>query len=123
MSAADRQVRVRIELMAPIPVGHHVTVYALEQRQEHFVAPTSWEPSPHSIACDDDAHIVYTDRFVGDEALSYGHLKLPEDHRYRISLEPPIRGRVMACTVRTDRGDGILNTTTLQIELDLEGYR
>jgi len=114
-------VKLDVPVIAPIPVGNHVTIYALEERKEGFFGTGEWEPTAMKIVCDDDTRIVYTGRFVPADSLRYGAIRLVEGG-FRIAGEP-LRGRVVACALLTDHGDMILMQTRLEIELDAGAYR
>ncbi|MBI2394008.1 MAG: hypothetical protein HYV09_30840 [Deltaproteobacteria bacterium] len=110
-----------IPLIAPVPVGHHVTIHGLEERNESFFGGAEWVASEMKIVCDDETRIVYTGRFVATDSLRYDALQQLSSN-YRLAPDP-LRGHVTACTLLTDHGDGIRMKTLLELEPDAGGYR
>ena len=117
--------RIKLEIIAPIPVGHHVTAIPLEHKQViDFSGGENWLPTSTMIVCDDTTRIVYTARGVGSESMTYEALAFDPGSSLRMSNAlAPIRGTVTSCVVRTDYGDGIRMETVLGVEPDPTGYR
>jgi hypothetical protein len=114
-------IKVQASFVAAIPHGHHVTVFALEIQG---LFSSEFSPTKQVIICDDDTRVVYANRGIGGEDFFYHSLELGPDSPFRISPTlPPLRGRVVACTVRTDSGSTVYNETTLLIEPDQQPYR
>lgn len=114
--------RVILDCIAPIPVGHHVMLVPLEKLR-HGRGGT-WVPVSTMIACDDDARALYTIAAVGSASMKYGSLTFDEDSWYRISPElPSISGTVTACVVRTGQRLGVQLVTVLELEPDPAPYR
>ena len=117
--------RIELEILAPIPVGHHVTAIPLERKQLlDFSGGDNWLPTSQMIVCDDDTRIVYTARGVGSATMTYEAIAFDHDSSVRVSRAlAPLRGRVVSCVVRTDWGDNVTMGTVLTIEPDPVGYR
>lgn len=113
--------KLEVPVIAPIPVGHHVTVFRLERANERLLGGTEWVEHEMMIVCDDDTRIVYTGRFVPAESLRYDAIRLDQT-RCRIAANP-VRGVVTACAVLTDHGDGVAMKTLFELELDSGTYR
>ncbi|MGZ3417499.1 MAG: hypothetical protein ACXVEF_27380 [Polyangiales bacterium] len=65
-----------------------------------------FSPTKQMIVCDDDTRVVYTSRSIGGSNLFYDSIQFAPDSSFRVSpVLPPLRGRVVGCTVRTDNGD------------------
>lgn len=117
-------VLLNLSIFAPVPVGNHVTVIPLERRALLDFSGQSWVPTQTGIVCDDDTRIVYTARGVGHESMTYDAIAFAPDSNVRVSQsQPPLRGRVTSCVVRSDQGDSVFLTTILGVEPDPTGYR
>jgi hypothetical protein len=112
-------VSLRLEVIAPVPVGHHVTIHPIEERAGTAKKPEWIRDDAMAVVCDDVTKIVYTGRFVASGPLRPGNIHVDGDKR----LGKPITGTVVSCTVLTDHGDGIRMTTHFEIELDTTTYR
>jgi hypothetical protein len=112
--------KFELRLIAPIPVGHPVTIHFLEERSESLLGQAKWSESDMHIVSDDETRIVYTGRFVPAKSLVHGAIDLG-DGSYRIARR--VRGRVTACALLTDHGDGIRKSTLLEIDEGPAGYR
>lgn len=105
---------------APVPVGHRVTVLALERLVSPiFGGPSRWERMEQVLVCDEESRIVYADKQVRlHQEASYEQLRFG-DETYRLSqTQPPLRGRVVSCVVLSDHGDSVYPRTVLGIEPD-----
>jgi hypothetical protein len=117
-------IRVDASCIAPVPVGHRVTVLAVDYLVTPlaiFTTPTPgrWEVSPHVIVCDEDTRVVYADvtSQLHDDA-TYEQITFKSPERRISQLVAPLRGVVRACTVLTDNGDQTYMRTLLNVEPD-----
>jgi hypothetical protein len=112
-----------LPLFAPIPVGHRVTVIALEAHHTPIGAllggaqAGQWFAIPDVVVCDEDTRIVYADRSAGlHPQATYERISFSTPSR-RMSLgQPPRRGRVVSCVVLTDHGERLFLQTLLGLE-------
>lgn len=113
-------VRVSLRFLAPIPVGHHVTVLPLEMR----VTETNFIPIKNPIVCDDETRVVWAPHGVGAETMTYESIHFAPDSSFRVSQTvAPLRGRVTSCVVRSEGGERVELETVLGVEPDPGGYR
>jgi hypothetical protein len=112
-----------LAFLAPIPVGHRVTVLALE----HYATPLSlfgpvpegsWRPMEQFLVCDEDTHVLYSDRSIGLHVeASYEHIRFIDDTRRVSSAQAPMRGRVSSCVVLSDHGERTCLRTLLGVDV------
>jgi hypothetical protein len=117
-------IRVEASCIAPVPVGHRVTILAVDALVTPIAifspsTPVHWEVSKHVIVCDEDTRIVYADvtSQLHDDA-TYDQLTFKRAERRISQLVAPLRGVVRACTVITDNGDQTYMRTLLHVEPD-----
>ena len=116
-------VLVELQFVAPIPVGHLVSLVSVEQLTSPlsslFGGGTSgqWNPMPGLIACDEDTRIIYADRNLGLRPESTYEQVLFTDDTLRLStVRAPLRGRVTSCLVLSDHGERVYLRTMLGLE-------
>ncbi|MFO0559261.1 MAG: hypothetical protein U0269_14695 [Polyangiales bacterium] len=117
-------IRVDAPFIAPVPVGHRVTVLALDWFATPIALfgggqPGQWQVSKKIIVCDENTRIVYAEKStpLSDDA-SYEQLTF-RDGSFRISQSvAPLRGVVRSCIVQSDHGDNVYNRTLLNVEPD-----
>lgn len=111
-------------MVAPIPVGHRVTVLALDWFGSGIALftggqPAQWQLSKKILVCDENTRIVYAERGtpLSDDA-TYEQIVF-RDGSFRISQAvAPLRGTVRSCVVITDNGDNNYMRTLLGVEPD-----
>jgi hypothetical protein len=116
--------RVLLDLafLAPIPVGHRVTVLALEAYGTPLslfgpAQPGAWRPIDQLLVADETTHILYSDRSIGLHAeATYEHIRFIDDTRRVSAAQPPLRGRVSSCVVLSDHGERTYLRTLLGVE-------
>ncbi|MGZ5968123.1 MAG: hypothetical protein ACXWP4_10690 [Polyangiales bacterium] len=110
-------ISLRLELIAPVPVGHHVTIHPIEE----LSGKDQWiRDDAMAVVCDDVTKVVYTGRFVASGPQRPGAVRIDGTGK---RLGKPITGTVISCTVLTDHGDGIRMETHFEIQLDAATYR
>lgn len=117
-------VRVEASFLAPVPVGHRVTVLALDYLTTEIALfsappPARWLVSKKIILCDENTKIVYVDRSTPlSDDTTYEQL-IFRDASFRISQAvAPLRGTVRSCLVVTDNGDNNYMRTLIGVEPD-----
>lgn len=115
-------IRVDASCIAPVPVGHRVTILAVDYLVTPlaiFTAPTPgrWEVSKNVIVCDEDTRVVYADvtSELHDDA-TYERIIFKSAERRISQLVAPLRGTVRSCTVLTDNGDQTYMRTLLNVD-------
>lgn len=115
-------IRIDASCIAPVPVGHRVTVLAVDALVTPLAiftaaTPGHWEVSKHVIVCDEDTRIVYADVTSQlREDATYEQITFKSAERRISQLVAPLRGVVRACTVITDNGDQTYMRTVLHVE-------
>ena len=118
------RVLVDLAFLAPIPVGHRVTVLPLEAYETPLTLfgptpPGSWKPIEQLLVCDEDTRILYADRIIGlHPEASYEHIRFVDDTRRVSASQPPLRGRVVSCVALSDHGETSYLRTLLGVVRD-----
>jgi hypothetical protein len=117
-------IRVEAPFIAPITVGHRVTVLALHWFGSGIALfggsqPAQWQVSKKIPARDENTRTVYADRStpLSDDA-TYEQIVF-RDGTFRVSQAvASLRGTVRSCLVITDNGDNNYMRTLLGVEPD-----
>ncbi len=112
-----------LPLFAPIPVGHHASVIALESCATLLslfgARPAEeWKPLTDVVVCDEDTRVIYAARGIGlHPEATYEHIRFSAPTT-RVSLSQPLRrGRVTSCQALSDRGEHVWFQTMLGLDL------
>jgi hypothetical protein len=110
---------VEVPLVAPIPVGHRVSIVTMEHRALALFGPPpdEWHTSTAPIVCDEDTRVIYATISAGlSPESTYERILFKTADRRVSPTVPIVRGVVTSCVVLTDSGDSVYMKTVLHLD-------